>query len=117
MQCSTAVLVPHQMLALLSFTLLLLSLLSLLPLLLPPRRHCCCHCVLQVCVPLYQAIVLTYPERVTEYNITKLKTRVLNGHANWPGANFVVLGSDGARIWLRDEKVRRKFANELKVCL
>eukprot|EP00878_Enallax_costatus_P039925 GHUV01045868.1.p1 GENE.GHUV01045868.1~~GHUV01045868.1.p1 ORF type:complete len:639 (+),score=155.48 GHUV01045868.1:336-2252(+) len=68
----------------------------------------------QVCVPLYQAIVLTFPERVTEYNMAKLKGRVLNGSATWPGANFIQL-PDGARIWLRDEKIRRRYANELKV--
>lgn len=73
-------------------------------------------CCLQVCVPLYQAIVLTFPERVTEYNMAKLKARVLNGSATWPGANFIQL-PDGARIWLRDEKIRRKYANELKVGL
>lgn len=37
------------------------------------------------------------------------------GPASHPGANFVVLSSDGARIWLRDEKIRRKLAAELKV--
>eukprot|EP00879_Flechtneria_rotunda_P021361 GHRR01022515.1.p1 GENE.GHRR01022515.1~~GHRR01022515.1.p1 ORF type:complete len:846 (+),score=303.63 GHRR01022515.1:467-3004(+) len=68
----------------------------------------------QVCVPQHQATVLTYPERVTEYNIAKLKARVLNGNTTWPGAVFAQL-SDGARIWLRDEKIRRKYANELKV--
>jgi hypothetical protein len=60
------------------------------------------------------ATVLTFPERVTEHNMAKLKGRVLNGSAAWPGANFVGL-ADGARIWLRDEKIRRKYANELKV--
>jgi hypothetical protein len=60
------------------------------------------------------ATVLTFPERVTEHNMPKLKGRVLNGSATWPGANFVGL-DDGARIWLRDEKIRRKYANELKV--
>ncbi|WIA12568.1 hypothetical protein OEZ85_006229 [Tetradesmus obliquus] len=68
----------------------------------------------QVCVPLHMATVLTFPERVTEHNMAKLKARVLNGAAAWPGANFVGLG-DGARIWLRDEKIRRKAAHELKV--
>jgi hypothetical protein len=40
----------------------------------------------------------------------------LTGPASHPGANFVVLVLDGARIWLRDEKIRRKLAAELKVC-
>lgn len=34
---------------------------------------------LQVCVPQLMALVLTFPERVTEHNIEKLKQRVLNG--------------------------------------
>jgi hypothetical protein len=42
-------------------------------------------------------------------------TQPLTGPTSHPGANFVVLASDGARIWLRDEKVRRKLAAELKV--
>jgi DNA-directed RNA polymerase III subunit RPC1 len=33
----------------------------------------------EVCVPQLMALVLTYPERVTEHNINKLKERVLNG--------------------------------------
>ncbi len=33
----------------------------------------------QVCVPKHMAVVLTYPERVTQYNIEKLRRRVLNG--------------------------------------
>jgi DNA-directed RNA polymerase III subunit RPC1 len=32
-----------------------------------------------VCVPKHMAVVLTYPERVTQYNIEKLRRRVLNG--------------------------------------
>ena len=35
--------------------------------------------MLQVCVPQLMALVLTYPDRVTEHNIEKLKQRVLNG--------------------------------------
>jgi hypothetical protein len=63
---------------------------------------------------MHMATTLTYPERVTEVNLTTLRRRVLNGSAAWPGANFVAL-ADGARIWLADEKVRRQRANELKV--
>ena len=33
----------------------------------------------EVCVPQLMALVLTYPDRVTEHNIEKLKQRVLNG--------------------------------------
>ena len=34
---------------------------------------------MQVCVPQHMAVVLTYPERVTTYNLDKLKLRVVNG--------------------------------------
>lgn len=37
----------------------------------------------QVCVPQLMALTLTFPERVTEHNIEKLKQRVLNG--GWRG--------------------------------
>lgn len=80
-----------------------------LPLCLLPRAA-----ATQVCVPLHMATTLTYPEHVTEVNLAALRRAVLNGSAAWPGANFVAL-ADGARIWLADEKVRRKHANELKV--
>ncbi|KAF8067125.1 DNA-directed RNA polymerase III subunit RPC1 [Scenedesmus sp. PABB004] len=70
----------------------------------------------QVAVPVHMATVLTYPERVAEYNLAKLRGRVANGAGTWPGANFVGLGDgSGARIWLRDEKIRRKAATDLKV--
>lgn len=65
-------------------------------------------------MPLHMARVLTYPERATEANLMKLRARVAAGAASWPGANFVGL-PDGARVWLRDERVRRKYATELKV--
>ena len=43
------------------------------------RPHLYTHPHLQVCVPRHMAVVLTYPERVTQYNIEKLRRRVLNG--------------------------------------
>jgi DNA-directed RNA polymerase III subunit RPC1 len=50
----------------------------------------------QVCVPLLQAMVLTYPETVTEHNISKLRQRVLNGGAA-PGGRPPAL----AAAWLQ----------------
>ena len=38
---------------------------------------------MQVCVPQLMALTLTFPERVTEHNIEKLKQRVLNGERGW----------------------------------
>lgn len=34
-------------------------------------------------MPQLMALVLTFPERVTEHNIEKLKQRVLNGEGGW----------------------------------
>jgi DNA-directed RNA polymerase III subunit RPC1 len=36
------------------------------------------------------ALRLTFPERVTDHNLHKLRARVLNGSFTWPGANFVI---------------------------
>ncbi|GLC35764.1 hypothetical protein PLESTM_000363300 [Pleodorina starrii] len=69
--------------------------------------------IYQVCVPQHMAVVLTYPERVTRYNMDKLRQRVLNGISTWPGANFVVT-PDGDKQFLKFGD-RRKIAAELKV--
>jgi DNA-directed RNA polymerase II subunit RPB1 len=54
----------------------------------------------QVGVPISIARVLTYPETVTRYNITRLHKLVMNGPNNHPGARYVVR-NDGSRIDLR----------------
>ncbi len=41
-------------------------------------------------VPQLIAKTLTYPERVTMHNIERMRTLVLNGAHNWPGAHYVV---------------------------
>ena len=43
----------------------------------------------EVVVPKLMAKVLTYPEKVTQYNLEVLKKLVRNGPENHPGANFV----------------------------
>lgn len=43
----------------------------------------------QVAVPERVAKILTYPERVTEYNIEKLRKNVQNGPDVWPGAMYI----------------------------
>jgi len=58
----------------------------------------------QVAVPLHMATTLTYPERVTTFNMRRLKEAVLSGHAAWPGANFVEK-TDGGRFALSNDKV------------
>ena len=55
----------------------------------------------EVAVPSRVAMTMTYPEKVTRYNIEKLKNRARNGDKVHPGANFVIKGADGRRIVLR----------------
>lgn len=68
----------------------------------------------EVCVPLHVATTLTYPERVTDHNINKLRGRVVNGTSMHPGANFVAF-PDGGK-WFLKYGDRRRIANDLKVC-
>ncbi|KAL7268353.1 DNA-directed RNA polymerase III subunit C1 (rpo31) [Rhizina undulata] len=44
----------------------------------------------QVAVPMLVAKNLTYPEKVSRYNIKKLQQLVENGPEVWPGANYVI---------------------------
>ncbi|KAH5525846.1 DNA-directed RNA polymerase subunit [Parastagonospora nodorum] len=50
----------------------------------------------EVAVPQRVAKILTYPEKVTRYNIKKLQKLVLNGANKYPGANYILkdLGPD-----------------------
>ena len=44
----------------------------------------------QVAVPVKVARKLTYPERVTDHNIDRLRAAILNGTNKHPGANYVI---------------------------
>ncbi|KAK3709098.1 DNA-directed RNA polymerase III subunit C1 (rpo31) [Vermiconidia calcicola] len=55
----------------------------------------------EVAVPSRIAVTMTYPEKVTRYNIEKLKACILRGDKVHPGANFVVKGADGRRVVLK----------------
>ena len=46
----------------------------------------------QVAVPVHVAKIMTYPERVSRYNIEKLRVRVRNGPNIHPGANLIRTG-------------------------
>lgn len=82
-------------------------------------QYCIMHCITlepdpaQVGVPQLMATTLTYPERVTEASIEKLRQRVLAGSSAWPGANFVVFPS-GDKVFLKFGD-RRRIAAELRV--
>ncbi|RWW24839.1 hypothetical protein GW17_00010855 [Ensete ventricosum] len=49
-----------------------------------------------VAIPVLMAKKLTYPERVSAYNIEKLRQLICNGPDKYPGANFILLG-DGTK--------------------
>ncbi|KIY45807.1 beta and beta-prime subunits of DNA dependent RNA-polymerase [Fistulina hepatica ATCC 64428] len=57
----------------------------------------------EVGVPKSIAMNLTFPERVTPYNISHLQELVRNGPQTWPGARYVVRDT-GERIDLRYNK-------------
>ena len=45
--------------------------------------------LLQVCVPIHMAKILTFPERVTPLNLDRMRLLVVNGSDVHPGANFL----------------------------
>jgi DNA-directed RNA polymerase III subunit RPC1 len=55
----------------------------------------------QVAVPVHVAKVLTYPERVTDHNIGKLRQLVINGPNVHPGANYVVESKSSMKKFLK----------------
>ncbi|KAJ3236806.1 hypothetical protein HDU81_010375 [Chytriomyces hyalinus] len=67
----------------------------------------------QVAVPERVAKVLTYPERVTDYNLERLKNNVINGTEKHPGATYITL-ANGIKRFLKYGD-RKKLANELRV--
>jgi len=50
----------------------------------------------EVAVPQRMAVNMTYPERVTDHNIEKLKNCVRRGK-KWPGANYITKTKQGGR--------------------
>ena len=47
----------------------------------------------EVAIPEHVAKIMTFPEKVTRYNIEKLREHVINGPRKWPGANQIVKSS------------------------
>jgi DNA-directed RNA polymerase III subunit RPC1 len=68
----------------------------------------------EVAVPELVAKNLTYPERVTKYNIDKLRKCVMNGSKKWPGANYVYKKGQEFRLFLKYGN-RTHIAEELNV--
>lgn len=55
----------------------------------------------EVALPILVAMNMTYPERVHDRNIVKLRACILNGSSKWPGANIVEKKQDGRKISLK----------------
>ena len=71
--------------------------------------------VRQVAVPVHMAKVLTYPERVTSFNVMRLRAAIKRGADTWPGATHVLLqGSISHRKDLRYYP-RGEAANKLRI--
>lgn len=67
----------------------------------------------QVGMPIYVAKVLTFPQKVTKYNIKSLRRAVENGPDVYPGANFLD-PKHGAKRFLKYGD-RKKIAEELSL--
>lgn len=68
--------------------------------------------ITEVGIPALIAMKLTYPERVSRYNIEKLRQCVRNGKSKHPGANFVIL-SNGTKLDLK-YGAKKNVASDLK---
>ncbi|KAI9684509.1 MAG: hypothetical protein M1829_002319 [Trizodia sp. TS-e1964] len=55
----------------------------------------------EVAVPILVAKNLTYPEKVSRYNIKKLRERVKNGANKWPGANYLIKTGQDYKLFLK----------------
>ena len=71
----------------------------------------------QVAVPIHIAKVMTYPEKVYDKNIEKLRKLIINGSNDYPGANYVEIAGTGLKkkLLMLPKPVREKIAKELKV--
>lgn len=65
------------------------------------------------------AKVLTYPERVNRYNFEKMKTLVMRGSNQHPGANMVFTNDGGDQmghaLHVLGRQQRESVANSLKI--
>ncbi|XP_050312133.1 DNA-directed RNA polymerase III subunit RPC1 [Anthonomus grandis grandis] len=68
----------------------------------------------QVGVPVYIAKILTFPERVIQANIEKMRELIVNGPDKWPGANYVQQKGSAFKKFLKYGN-REKLAQELKL--
>ncbi|PWY98687.1 putative RPO31-DNA-directed RNA polymerase III, 160 kd subunit [Testicularia cyperi] len=69
----------------------------------------------EVAVPQRVAKILTYPERVFEHNIERLRQAVRNGTDVHPGANYLMDGKTGFKRFLKFPGMREELASKLRV--
>ena len=71
----------------------------------------------EVAVPVQVAMSLTFPERVTRYNIDKLRKRVLNSYQTWPGANYIFKEGTPIQIFTKTSRdsQKKRHAQHLKI--
>ncbi|RKP22725.1 hypothetical protein SYNPS1DRAFT_19660, partial [Syncephalis pseudoplumigaleata] len=67
----------------------------------------------QIAVPEHVAKILTFPERVNEHNIEKMRRLILNGTEKHPGANYIQL-QNGLKRFLKFTDLK-KAANDLRI--
>jgi DNA-directed RNA polymerase III subunit RPC1 len=65
----------------------------------------------QVAVPMLVAKNLTYPEKVTRYNIEKLRKLVITGPDVWPGANYIIKKNSDYKLFLKFGDRKRQAQN------
>lgn len=65
----------------------------------------------EVAVPDRVAMILTYPERVTDYNKEKLQRLVMNGAKKFPGANYLTKANETMKRSLRYGRLNDIAAN------
>lgn len=70
---------------------------------------------IQVAVPERVAKVLTYPERVTEVNIERLRQAVRNGTDKHPGAAYVCSTGANVKRTLQKAHIRDDLADKLEI--
>ena len=69
----------------------------------------------QVGVPVHVAKIMTYPERVSRYNIEKLRSRIRNGPDIHPGANQIRMSGDNGLVKSLAFGDRDKAAEMLRI--
>ncbi|XP_012064930.1 DNA-directed RNA polymerase III subunit 1 [Jatropha curcas] len=69
--------------------------------------------ITEVAVPIHMAKILSYPERVSNHNIEKLRQCVRNGSNKYPGAKMVRYPDGSQKVLIGN--YRKRVAEELKI--